>query len=122
MGTHPIFESDFDCLTVLYCKKSRKTLLEERLEEIRKIGIKMSERLRLQEEFSNEKPGLLKFAKTARSNTTVLQKRGIKKAKKFSSDRRAGKLRSFESGFCEDIEENRNPLKLKNENRLEKAL
>ena len=75
----------------------------ERLEEIRKIGIKMSERLRLQEEFSNQKPGLLKFAKTSRSNTTVLQKRGIKKARKFSSDRRAGKLRSFESGFCEDI-------------------
>ena len=70
----------------------------------------MSERLRLQEEFSNQKPGLLKFAKTARLNTTVLQKRGIKKARKFSSDRRTGKLRSFESGFCEDIEENRKRL------------
>ena len=81
----------------------------ERLEEIRKIGIKMSERLRLQEmETSTQKPGLLKFARTSpiRSKTTITQKRGIKTIR-FSSDRRAGKLQSFESGFCEDIEENR---------------
>ena len=71
----------------------------------------MSERLRLQEEISNQRPGLLKFARTSpiRSKTTITPKRGTKTGR-FSSDRRTGKLQSFESGFCEDIEENRKGL------------
>jgi len=76
----------------------------------------MSERLRLQKEFSNQKPGLLKFAKTSRSNTTVLPQKGMK-LRKFSSDQRAGKLQNIESGFCEDKEDCRkrqNQEKLRN--------
>jgi hypothetical protein len=71
----------------------------------------MSERLRLQEEISNQRPGLLKFARMnpSRSNTTLTLKIGTKTSR-FSSDRRAGKLQSFESGFGEDIEENRKRL------------
>ena len=78
-----------------------------RLEEIREIGLRMSERLRLQERSLEQRnSGLLKFAKVTRSNTITTRTNKGKKDNFMLLDlKKKGKLESFESGFFEDIEE-----------------
>merc|ERR1711970_1631066 len=84
MGTHPIFESDFDCLTAFRMDPELEALRRARMQQLQGGGGEAAQKAKQQEEMTNSVLGqILDQSARARLNNVAMVNPG--KAKKVES-------------------------------------